>query len=89
MAVVEYFRDHATNASADSALLKKPPISQDGADKNSFGLEQLDDVGAREFWTDYIGPKVGFVTIIHLKLLIFYSKVEFVRNNVFCSHLMS
>ena len=51
---MEYFRDHATNASADSALLKKPPISQDGADKNSFGLEQLDDVGAREI---ILGPR--------------------------------
>jgi hypothetical protein len=49
-------------------------------------------VGAREFWRDYIGAKVGYATLfIYLCKTpnIFYSKVEFVRNDVFCSGLMS
>ena len=63
MAVVGYFRDHATNAIVDRLLLKRPPISQDGSGKDPFGpLEQFADVGAREFWKDYIGAKVGCVT---------------------------
>ena len=60
IAVVGYFRDHATNAIAGRPLSEKPPLSQEGADKDPFGpLEQLDDVGAREFWRDYIGAKVA------------------------------
>jgi hypothetical protein len=67
IAVVGYFRDHATNAIADRPLLEKPPISQEGADKDLLGpLEQLVDVGAREFWRDYIGAKVGYVTKVFI-----------------------
>lgn len=61
VAVVEYFRDHSANGVqvADRPLLEKPPLLQDGADKDPFGpLEQLVDVDAREFWRYYIGSKV-------------------------------
>jgi len=91
IAVVGYFRDHATKAIADRPLLEEqpPPYS---TDKDGFGpLEQLDDVDAREFWRDYVGAKVGYATtlFIGVKLLTFDSKVEFVGNDVFCSRLMS
>jgi len=57
IAVVEYFRDHPPNAIANRPLLEKPPLLE-----GSGPLEQLADEGAREFWRDYIGAKVGYVT---------------------------
>jgi len=61
IAVVGYFREHPTNAIADRSSLEEPPPYS--MDKDQSGpLEQLDDVGAREFWRDYIGAKVGHAT---------------------------
>ena len=63
IAVVGYFRDHATPA--DRHLLEGQPPHYN-RDKDQFGpLEQLDDVGAREFWRDYIGAKVRYATITY------------------------
>ena len=89
IAVVGYFRDHATKAIADTPLLEETPSYS--ADKDQFGpLEQLGDVNAREFWRDYIGAKVGYATKLFtgVKLLTFDLKVEFVHNDVFVSRLM-
>jgi len=64
IAVVGYFRDHAKNGiSTGAPLLMNTPRLQDGVVKDPFGpLEQLVDVDAREFWRDYIGAKVEFVS---------------------------
>ena len=63
MAVVGYFRDHPVDPVVDKQLLEKPPPFRNGTDKDGFGpLEQFSDVGAREFWGDYIGAKVRYVT---------------------------
>ena len=63
IAVVGYFREHATQGIADRPLLdsENPPAYSKGNDQ-SGPLEQLDDVSAREFWRDYIGAKVGYAT---------------------------
>ena len=66
IAVVGYFRDHPTNTITDRPLLEGQPPPPYSTDKDQFGpLEQLGDVGARGFWRDYIGAKVGHVTIIY------------------------
>jgi len=52
IAVVEYVRKHP-----QKGITRIPPKSA-----GSEPLEQLADVGAREFWRDYIGAKVGYVT---------------------------
>ena len=92
IAVVGYFRDHATQEIADNRPLldsEDPPAYSKGNDQ-SGPLGQLDDVSARDFWRDYIGAKVGYATFTFVKLLIiFCSKVEFVHNDVFCSGLRS
>ena len=60
IAVVGYFRDHATQEIADRPLLDSEACSK-GNDQ-SGPLEQLSDVGARDFWRHYIGSKVGYAT---------------------------
>jgi hypothetical protein len=78
IAVVGYFRDHTTKAIADRPLLDQPPPYS--TDNDQFGpLEQLYDVGAREFWRDYIGAKVGYA----IKLFIGAKLLTFRRSNLF------
>ena len=95
IAVVGYFRDHATQEIADRPLLdSENPSAYSKGNDHSGPLEQLDDVGARDFWRDYIGAKVGYATTFNLlfvKFLIIFllAKVEFVRNDVFCTGLLS
>ena len=63
IAVVGYFRDHATNGITGAKLSENPPLLQDATEQDPFGpLEQLADVDAREFWRDYIGAKVSYIT---------------------------
>ena len=63
IAVVGYFRDHATQEIADNRPLldsEDPPAYSKGNQSGPLG--QLDDVSARDFWRDYIGAKVGYAT---------------------------
>jgi len=76
IAVVGYFRDHEMNR----PLLEESPPHR--TDKDQFGpLEQLDDVGAREFWRDYIGAKVGYA--IKLFIGVKYLTFDSLRSNLF------
>ncbi|KAF8962437.1 hypothetical protein BDZ97DRAFT_1920509 [Flammula alnicola] len=62
LAVVGYFRDHIKDAEQSVSLA----AFQDGSDSSesrTIGpIDELADMGAREFWGGYIGAKVNFAT---------------------------